>query len=76
MTDNTRSERPMEEMHAALERSLIVEYLRSRGHTLESVGRLPPDQQVALLRSAATSATLQLSEMESRARFVDDLGHG
>ncbi len=77
MTDNThRAERPMEEMHAALERSLIAEYLRSRGHTLESVAKLPQEQQEPILRSAAASATLKLSEIESRAKFVDDLGHG
>lgn len=65
--------RPMEDRHAALERSLIAEYLGTVGHTLESVAALPSDQRIALLRSAAAAATLKLSEIESRAKFLEEI---
>jgi hypothetical protein len=61
------------EPHGTLERALIAEFLGERGHTLHSVVALPADQQKALLRAAATYATLKLSEIEARARFVDEI---
>jgi hypothetical protein len=63
----------MEEIHAALERALIDEFLRSVGHTQCSLQRLPMNQQTTLFRAASTFATLKLAEFESRARLVHDI---
>ena len=36
-----------------LERAFMAEFLQDRGHTLESVRALPPDQAHALLQQAS-----------------------
>ena len=59
--------------HGPLEYALIDEFLAERGHTLQSVDKLPPRERWELLRRAASYATLRLAEIESRALFVDDL---
>jgi hypothetical protein len=64
---------PIHDPHAPLERSMIEEFLRARGHTLQSVAQLPPGEATDLLRAASTDATLRLSEIESRAHYVKDL---
>jgi len=56
-----------------LEYALIDEFLAERGHTLQSVDKLPPPERRELLRRAASYATLRLTEIEWRAHFVDDL---
>ena len=56
-----------------LERAFITEFLRSQGHDDVSVRALPDDRQRALLKQAAIYASGRLTEVESRARFVDDL---
>ena len=66
----------LEEPHAALERALIAEFLAERGHTLPSLARLPTNQHRELLTAATTYATLKLSEIESRARFVEEIEQG
>lgn len=65
--------KPIGDPHAALERALIAEFLAERGQTLTSLAALPEDEQQALLRAAASYATLRLSEIEARARFVGEL---
>jgi hypothetical protein len=62
--------------HAELEQSLIAEYLRGRGHTAASLQELPPEQKNALLKEACLYASGRLTEMESRAHYVDDMHHG
>jgi len=59
--------------HGPLERALIDEFLSEQGHTLQSVETLPAPQRRDLLRRASAYATLRLAEIESRARFVDDI---
>ena len=59
--------------HGPLEYALIDEFLADRGHTLQSVDKLPAPERRELLRRAASYATLRLAEIESRAHFVDDL---
>ena len=59
--------------HGPLECALIDEFLAGRGHTLQSVDKLPPPERRELLRRAASYATLRLAEIEARAHFVDDL---
>jgi len=63
----------IEDPHAGLERALIAEFLGDLGHTLHSIDTLPPDQQRQVLRFAATYATLRLSEIEARARYVSEM---
>ena len=62
-----------EEIHALLERCLIEKYLKSKGHTRESLKRLPDDEAHQMMRDASTYASGKLSEIEIRARFTDDL---
>lgn len=62
-----------EEIHALLERCLIEEYLKSKGHTRESLKRLPDDEAHQMMRDASTYASGKLSEIEIRARFTEDL---
>lgn len=64
---------PPHEPHAALERAFIDEYLQRVGHTRASLLRLPPPQQAMLMRTAASFATMKLSEIEARAHFLHEL---
>ena len=64
---------PVEDPHAALERALVAEFLGDLGHTLHSIDALPPDQQRDVLRFATTYATLRLSEIEARARYLTEI---
>lgn len=70
-----RSEKPADDPLAQLERAFIAEYLHDRGLTLAALQELPEEQANALLREASLSASGRLSEVESRAHFVDDLHH-
>jgi hypothetical protein len=58
---------------SALERKYIEEYLRSQGVSLENLGKLPKDEQEHLMREASKYASLKLAEVESRAKFRDDI---
>jgi hypothetical protein len=70
-----RSEFPLEEPQAALERAFIDEYLRAHGHDLRTLYKLPADQVQAILREAALHAATRLAELESRAHYVHEI-HG
>ena len=70
----SEARKPLDEPHAGLERALIAEFLAERGHTLTSLAALPADEQQALLRAATSYATLRLSVIEARARFVEEIG--
>ena len=65
----------MEEPEAALERMYIEEYLRGRGHTLQSLQSLPAAEARQLLIEASSYASAKLAEVETRARLVQDI-HG
>ena len=56
-----------------MERSLIEEYLKSKGHTRESLKRLPDDEAHKIMKDASTYASGKLSEIEIRARSTEDL---
>jgi hypothetical protein len=64
---------PRPDQTAELERSLIAEYLEQHGHTLQSVNALPEAERHALMRDASLFASMRLTEVESRAHYVDDL---
>ena len=71
LIDASRHEDP----HAQLERAFIQEYLRSRHHSLETLEQLPRDEAARLLQEASIFASGRLTEVESRARLVDELHH-
>jgi hypothetical protein len=60
---------------SALEKNLIQEYLQVKGYSLESLHLLPKDEAQRLMREACTYASLKLAEVESRARFREEI-HG
>jgi hypothetical protein len=67
---------PLEEPLAELERRLIDEYLRGRGHD-PAVLRARGDADARqLLSDASQYAALKLTEVESRAHYVRDLHEG
>lgn len=72
-TTMSEARQPFDEPHAGLERALIAKFLAERGHTLTSLAVLATDERQALLRAAASYATLRLSEIEARARFVEEI---
>jgi len=51
----------------------IPEYLRSKGVSLESLGKLPKEEQQRLMSEASQYASLKLAEVESRAKFRHDI---
>jgi hypothetical protein len=64
---------PRPDQTANLERALIAEFLERRGHTVQSVHALPEAEQHAIMREASLYASMKLTEVEQRARYVDDL---
>lgn len=58
---------------SALERKYIQEYLNSKGFKIEKLGELPKDEQQNLMREASKYASLKLAEVESRAKFRQDI---
>lgn len=59
--------------NANLEQALIAEFLAKRGHTTASVRALPQEQAAALIKEACLYASGRMTEVESRAHYVDDL---
>lgn len=64
---------PRPDQTAELELALISEFLDRRGHSLHSLSLLPDAERHALMREASLYASSRLSEVESRAHYVDDL---
>lgn len=64
---------PRHDQTAELEAALIAEYLEQRGHTPQSVQLLPDAERHALMREASLHASMRLTEVESRAQYVDDI---
>ena len=64
---------PRPDQTAELESAFITEYLERHGHTRQTVQQLPEAERHALLRDASLFASMRLSEVESRAHYVDDL---
>jgi hypothetical protein len=62
-----------EEIHAELEKSLIGEYLKRKGYTLESINKLPEDEIHRIMSEASTHASGILAEIENRARYMQNL---
>jgi hypothetical protein len=66
---------PRHDQTAELERAFIAEYLERHGHTMATVRALPDVERQALMREASLHASMRLTEVASRAQYVDDL-HG
>ena len=64
---------PRPDQTAELELAFISEFLEGRGHTLHTVHLLPEAERHALMRDASFHASMRLTEVESRAHYVDDL---
>ena len=67
--DSDQAPRP--DQTAELERSLIAEYLEQHGHSADSLHSLPDADRHRILREASLHASMRLTEVESRARYVD-----
>lgn len=61
--------------HSLMERNFILEYLKGQGHTFASLHKLPAEQIKKLLTEASIYASTKLTEIEARAKFVDEI-HG
>jgi hypothetical protein len=68
-------DQPMHDPLAQLERALIDEFLRLRGYDPATIGRLAKDQFNELMKEASVYASAKLSEVETRAHYVDELHH-
>lgn len=67
---------PLEEPLAELERRLIDEYIRNLGLDPDAVRSRSDPAARRVLADAAQYAALKLTEIESRAHFVQDLHDG
>lgn len=65
----------MQDREAELERTLIREFLRLRGHDGTSLAALTEQERAALLAEASKYAGVKLAEVEARAHFVHEI-HG
>ena len=70
-----RADRPLEDPHAHLETALIDVFLRTRGLDRHKLQDLPEAQARQLMEDASAYATARLTELESRAHFVQEI-HG
>ncbi|MCL4489917.1 MAG: hypothetical protein M1570_17575 [Chloroflexi bacterium] len=64
---------PMQDPQAKLERMYLEEFLRSRGHTLESIKKLPEGEAKRLMTEASTYIGTKLAEVERRASMVHEI---
>ena len=67
--------RPLQDPKGQLERALIDDFLRMRGHDRRSAEALPEDERKRLLQEASVYAAAKLAEVEARAHFLHEL-HG
>ena len=65
----------LEEPQAQLERALIDDFLRLRGHDPDLLRARGDAEAKVLLTEAATYAATKLTEVESRAHYVHEI-HG
>jgi hypothetical protein len=67
---------PLEEPLAELERNLINEYIRGLGQDPAALRLRNDEFAKKVLRDASQYAALKLTEVESRAHYVEDLHDG
>ena len=66
---------PIGDPQAQLEIALIDEYLRTRGVSRHNLREIPAEKAAALMREASSYASARLTELESRAHYVEEI-HG
>jgi len=74
MSNKTQTD-SLEAPLAQLERSLIDEFVRARGHDPDKLTDLPAHERKRLLADASVYASGKLTEVEARSHFVDEI-HG
>jgi hypothetical protein len=62
--------------YESLERTLIDEFVRSKGYDPGRLDELTADVRDALLRDASVHASARLAEVESRSHFVHEIHDG
>lgn len=72
-TEPAKDAQPVEDRNALLEKSLIEEYLREKGYSLEALKNLPAELAEKLMKEASQYASLKMEEVESRAHFIKEL---
>jgi hypothetical protein len=58
---------------SGLERVLLEEFLRGKGYRLSDLDRLPEEEAKALMIEACRYASLKLAQLESTARFREEI---
>jgi hypothetical protein len=58
---------------SSLERKYILEFLESKGVSIEILDQMPENEKEQLMREASRYASLKLAEVESRAKFRHDI---
>lgn len=58
---------------AALEKTLLEEFLKSKGHTFKDLCNLPEEEAKTLMIEACKYASLKLAQVESTARFREKI---
>jgi hypothetical protein len=67
--ENCISEGP----ESTLERQLVENYLKDKGYSLDSLHQLPPEKAKELMKEACLYASLKLAELESKAKFREEI---
>jgi hypothetical protein len=75
MPADSRDIPPLQEPLAELERRIIDEYIRQRGHDPEALRASSDPEAHKLLAEASIYASDRLSEVEARSHYVREL-HG
>ncbi len=68
-----KSATEMQDPQAKLERMYLEEFLRTRGHTIETIKALPEAEAKRLMTEASTYIGTKLAEMERRASMVHEI---
>jgi len=76
MTSETFHRPAVDAPFGRLERALIDEFIRARGHDPRNLSGLPEHERERLLRDASIEASTRLAEVESRSHFVHELHDG
>lgn len=75
MSPLTPDETTLEDPQARLEKVCIEAYLRTKGHTLQSLKKLPEAETKQLMIEASIYASTMLAQFETRERLLQEL-HG
>jgi len=71
-----RAETPVQPPLGQLERALIDQFVRERGHDPARLSEMSEPEREKLLRQASLYASAKLSEVESRSHFLDEMHDG